>query len=256
MRRVFAVVLLLSLFAWAQSPFDGTWKIDASHAQFPQKPDTFVLQKGEYSCSTCVPKIGVKADGTDQKVAGAQEYDTLAVKPINDKAVQFTQKKDGKVVSESSETVSADGKTLTSEFKEYPPQGQPFTGRFVMTRVSPGPAGSHAISGTWKAAKIEDVSKDALTFTFKGTADGLSMKSGTGESYEATFDGKEYPVHGVRAASTVSLKKVKDNTIEETINREGKPFIVTRITAEGNTLKFVSKNQRRGTTTSFTAEKQ
>ncbi len=256
MRRIIAVILLLPLAAWAQSLFDGTWKIDASHAQFPQKPDTFVLQKGEYRCSTCVPKITVKADGTDQKVPGTKEYDTLAVKPVNDKAVQFTQKKDGKVVSESSETVSADGKTLTSEFKEYPPQGQPFTGKFMMTRISPGPAGSHAISGTWKATKMEDVSQDALTFTFKGTADGLSMKSGTGESYEAKFDDKEYPVNGVRAASTVSLKKVNDNTIEETIKREGKPFIVTRITAGGNTLKFVSKDQRRGTTTSFTAHKQ
>ncbi len=256
MRKVIAAVLLFPLFAWAQSPFDGTWKINASHAQFPQKPDTFVLQKGEYNCSTCVPKIAIKADGADQKVPGTKEYDTLAVKPVNDKTVQFTRKKDGKVVSKSSDTVSADGKTLTSEFKEYPLQGEPFVGTFTMTRVSPGPTGSHAISGSWKATKIENVSENALTFTFKGTSDGLSMKSGTGESYEAKFDGKEYPVNGERAASTVSLKKVNDNTIEETIKRDGKPIGVTLITAEGKTLKFVSKDPRRGTTTSFTADRQ
>jgi hypothetical protein len=255
MRKLIIVALLLPLFAWAQSPFDGTWKVNATHA-LSQKPDTFVLQKGEYTCSTCIPRIAVKADGNDQKVSGAKEYDSLAVKPVNDKAVQFTRKKDGKVVSESTDTVSPDGKTLTSEFKEYRSQGQPFTGKYIMTRVSPGPAGSHAISGSWKAAKVEDVSENALTFTLKGTPDGLSMKSGTGESYDAKFDGKDYPLKGDRADRTISLKKVNDTTIEETVKQDGKPFAVNRITVEGKTLKFLSKDPRRGTTTSFTADKQ
>ncbi len=254
--RKLLLVLLVPLFAWAQSPFDGTWKINVNHAQFSEKPDTFALQKGEYTCSTCTVKIAVKADGTDQKVAGAKEYDTLAVKPVSDKAVQFTRKKDGQVVSESTDTVSPDGKTLTSEFKEYPPQGQPYTGKFIMTRVSPGPAGSHSISGSWRGAKIKDVTENALTFTYKSTPNGLSMKSGTGESYEAMFDGKDYPMKGTRGGGTISLKKVNDTTIEETFKRDGKPLFINRITADGNTLKFVSKDVRRGATDTFTAEKQ
>jgi len=256
MRKLLGFVLLLPLFAWAQSPFDGTWKINLKNAQFAQKPDTFVLQKGEYTCSTCIPKIAVKADGADQKVPGAKGYDTLAVKQVNDKTVQFTRKKDGKAVGESTDTVSADGKTLTMEFKGYPPQGQPVTGKVILTRVSPGPVGAHAISGSWRTEKVENVSEHGLIFTLKSTAGGFNMKTPTGESYEAKFDGKDYPVKGDRAGGTVSLKKVNDNSIEETYKQDGKPVAVNQMTVQGKTLKVVSKDVRRDTTESFTAEKQ
>lgn len=254
--ELIAVTLLLPSFACAQSPFDGTWKINVSHAQFSDKPETFLLDNGEYRCSTCIPKVTVKADGHDQIVPGEMQYHTIAVKRLNDNAVQFTRKKDGKVVSESTDTVSPDGGTLTSEFKEYPLQGQPFSGKFIMTRVSAGPSGSHAISGSWKAAKLEDVSEDALNFTLKATPEGLEMKSGAGDSYDAKFDGKDYAVHGDRAGRTVALKKMNDTTIEETYKEDGKPIISSRMTVSGNTIKFVSKDLRRDTTESFTADKQ
>jgi hypothetical protein len=103
---------------------------------------------------------------------------------------------DGKVVSEA--TISADGNTLTWEFKDYPVEGQPVTGEEVMTRVSAGPAGSHAISGSWRTQKVE-ISEAGLTYTLKSTAGGLAMKIPPGESYDAKFDGKDYPVKGDRA---------------------------------------------------------
>jgi hypothetical protein len=53
---------------WAASPFDGTWKVDLNSAQFPEKPQIVVLQNGTFQCSTCDPKINVKADGSDQPV--------------------------------------------------------------------------------------------------------------------------------------------------------------------------------------------
>jgi hypothetical protein len=43
----------------------------------------------------------VKADGGDQKVAGHAYFDTLAVKVIDDRNVEFTTKKDGKTMAES-----------------------------------------------------------------------------------------------------------------------------------------------------------
>lgn len=256
MRKLLGIVLLLPLFAWAQSPFDGTWKVNLGSAQFSEKPDTVTLQNGEYTCSTCIPKIAVKADGADHKVPGAKGYDTIAVKQVDDKTIQSTRKKDGKIVGESTETVSADGKALTIDFKDYPPQGQPVTGKVVATRVSAGPAGAHAISGSWRTAKVENISEQGLTFSFKSTADGLSMNQPTGESYDAKFDGKDYPVKSDRAGGTISLKKVNDNTIQETYKQDGKPVNVNEMTVQGNTMKVVSKDTRRGTTMTFTAEKQ
>lgn len=80
-------------------------------------------------------------------MTGEKDYDTLAVKQVDDKTVQFTRKKPGKVVGESTEAVSPDGRTLTLEFKDYPPEGEPMSGKIVFTRAAPGPKGAHAISG-------------------------------------------------------------------------------------------------------------
>jgi hypothetical protein len=249
-------VLSLPLSASAQSPFDGTWKMNVSSTQFEEKPDIYALNNGEYTCTTCTPKIAVKADGADHKVAGEKDYDTLVVKQVDDKTVQFTRKKAGRVVSESIDTVSLDGKTLTSEFKDYPPEGQPMSGKIVFTRAAPRPKGAHAISGSWRTAKVENVSEQGLTMTLKSTSDGLSMDLPFyRESYEAKFDGKEYSVKG-ETGGTVSLKKVNDNTILETRNREGKFLARNEITVHGNTMTVVSKDVRGNTMMSFTADKQ
>jgi hypothetical protein len=256
MRKLLGLVLLLPLFAWGQTPFDGTWKVNISSAKFGQKPDVIALHNGEYTCTTCIPKVAVKADGADHKVPGAKEYDTLAVKQVDDKTVQFTQKKNGKLIGEWTDTLSPDGKTLTQEFKDYPPEGPPVTGKVVLTRVSAGHPAAHGISGSWRPEKVEDVSEQGLTFTYKSTADGLSLTTPTGQSYEAKFDGKDYPLKGDRAGGTISLKKVNANTIEETYKQDEKPVAINEMTVTGNTMKVVSKDVRRGTTMNFTAQKQ
>jgi len=76
------------------------------------KPDIFVPQNAEYTCSICIPEIAVKADGANHKVSGNKKYDSLAVKQVGDTTVLFTRQKAGKVVGESTETASPDGSTF------------------------------------------------------------------------------------------------------------------------------------------------
>ena len=38
--------------------------------QFSNTPEEYLLDNGAYHCLTCLPKVDVKADGTDQKVEG------------------------------------------------------------------------------------------------------------------------------------------------------------------------------------------
>ena len=114
-RIVLVALLLLPTVAAAQSPFDGTWKADLSSAKFAEKPETILLKSGRYVCSTCVPAIDVTADGTDQKV-GAPYFDTLAVKVVDARTVQFVYKKDGKVVQEMTSTLAADGGEVVDTF--------------------------------------------------------------------------------------------------------------------------------------------
>jgi hypothetical protein len=253
-----AVALLMPAVASAQVSIDGTWKIDVASAKFPEQPDRYLVKDGRYTCSTCVPPVDVKADGTDQQVTGSKYRDTVAVTIVDDHTVRFRSKKDGKVVSEETSTVGGDGTTLTEEFTNFPPAGEPVKGKIVSQRVDKGPAGSNALSGSWRATKAAEFSDSGVTVTFKSTPDGLSMSAPTGETYAAKFDGKDYPVKGDRGGSMVSLKRIDERTIEETTKRDNKVVGVARMTLspDGQTLNFVYDNKERGTTMSYAAKKQ
>ena len=98
MKKLLALLLLAPGMLAAQSPFDGTWLGKTDTAKFPQKPEQYVLDKSMYRCSTCVPKMDIKADGQDQKVAGSNYFNTRSVKVVDDHTVEFTDKKDGKTI--------------------------------------------------------------------------------------------------------------------------------------------------------------
>jgi hypothetical protein len=47
MKKLWLAAFLLPVVVWAaESPFNGTWRIDLSKVQFPDKPETWVLQDG------------------------------------------------------------------------------------------------------------------------------------------------------------------------------------------------------------------
>jgi hypothetical protein len=100
---------------------------------------------------------------------------------VNASSIEIIQKKDGKVMSTNTETVSADGNTLNLKFTDTTGT-KPVTGEVTSTRVSPGPAGSHAVSGSWRTSKVNTVSSNGLTVTYQGTADGLKMSDPNGNS--------------------------------------------------------------------------
>jgi len=105
---------------------------------------------------------------------------------------------------------------------------------------------------------VENVSSDQLTFTFSGQGDELTYKAGTGESYTAKLDGKDYPYNGDPGTTSVSLKQINDRTIEETDKRDGKAIYVTRMTisADGKTMTADGEDKLRGRSQKWTATKQ
>ncbi len=253
-------LLLTPVMALAQSPFDGTWKADLSKVQMPKKPDVFLLQNGMYQCKTCVPPVDIKADGQDQKVTGNKYIDTMSVTVVDDHTIEETDKKDGNVVGTSKTIIAPDGKTATFEFSDSSQTngGPPVTGKGEITRVAPGPAGSHAISGSWRTSKFTNFSDNGLTITYKLEGDTLNMTSPTGQSYSAKLDGTDAPYKGDPGTTTVSVKRLGKNTIEETHKRDGKVTSVVRlgISGTGKTMAVAVNDKLRGTTTQFVAEKQ
>lgn len=261
MKKLLLISILLPLsMGWAQSSFDGTWKADLSKLKFPTKPDVLVLKDGRYQCSTCVPtKIDIVADGHDQQVMGNPYFDTMSVKTEDSKTVDIIAKKNGKVVGKERDTVSEDGNQFTSEWTgRNDPESPEMSAKGVHTRLAKGPAGAHAISGSWRTEKATDASESLVTVTYKSIDNGLEMSQPNGSSYSAKFDGKDYPYKGDPGTSSVSLKRINDRHIEETDKLDGKVIVVADITVspDGQTITTAVHDKRAGTTFTIVSNKQ
>jgi hypothetical protein len=256
-KSLLALMLLVSATLFAQTPFDGTWVMKLDTAKLPAKPDKYTLTNNKYECLTCVPKVEVTADGTDQKVTGHPYFDTVAVHVVDASSVEIIEKKDGKVMYTDKESVSPDGKTLADKFTDNTGT-QTVTGEVTSKRVSAAPAGSHAISGAWRQEKFNTMSDNGLKVKYEGTENGLKMSDLNGNSYDAKFDGKDYPINGDPAHTMVTLKRIGNDTIEETDKRDGKVVAVYRMTisADGKSIKAEYNDKLHGTTMSFTMQKQ
>ncbi len=252
-------MLLMPMLASAQSPFNGTWKTNMNNVDWSKKPDVYVLKDGMYSCKTCVPPYDIKADGSDQKVTGHPYFDTVAIKVINDREIEETDKKNGKIVSTSTTTVSPDGNTLTFQFSDSSnTSGAPVTGKGEAVRAAKGPAGSSPISGSWRMSKMENLSDNGLTVTYKVTADEIAMSNPTGQTYTAKLDGTDAPMKGDPGVTSVSVKMIGKNTMEETDKRDGKDIGVFRATVQpdGKTIDASYEDKLQGRTTKWTMTKQ
>jgi hypothetical protein len=263
MKKLLFVLAFAALFTpvlAAQSAFDGTWKIDMNTADFPKKPDVFLLQNGTYECKTCTPPYAIKADGTDQPVTGHPYFDSVAIKVVSDHEIEETDKKGGKVVTTSTSTVSPDGNTVRFTFSDSSNTngGPAVTGKGEATLVEKGPAGSNRISGSWRTTKIEGLSDNATVWTYKVSGDEITMTTLTGQSYTAKLNGTEAPMKGDPGVTSVSVKMLGKDTLEETDKRDGKVIGVFKMTVanDGKSAKAVFDDKLQNRTTTSDATKQ
>jgi hypothetical protein len=255
--RIAAIALLVMLprAAWA-GPFDGTWRIDSSNARLDPKPWEQTLADGRYRCTTCDPKIDVKADGTDQKVpSGGSEPETLAVTILDARSVKLTQKRNGKLAVERVQTVSADARTMTIQYTEYPPRGGPVRVVLTHSRSGSAPTGEHAVSGFWRLEKVDVQSDNGRLITFESTMDGLIMSSPMGDSYRAKFGGPAVPVNNDPEGGTIAIKRIDANTFEETYAVRGKPRKVHRYSVHGSAMTIAATYVEQKATSIFAAER-
>lgn len=255
MKKLMLLLLAVPVLACAQSAFDGTWKADASSMNINAKPDVYVLQNGMYDCKTCVPPYKIKADGTDQKVTGHPYFDTIAIKPVDDKHVVESYSKGGKKMGENDFAISDDGKTMTMTFTDNTaPSGKAATGKAEMTRVAAGPSGSHAMSGSWQQKNFS-ANDEAMTFTIKVQGDTITVSSPMGSGYTAKLDGTDAPYKGDPGVTSVSVKKLGPNMIEETDKRDGKVIGVSKMTVNGNKMTIDNVDKLHGGTSTMVANK-
>ncbi len=120
-------------------------------------------------------------------------------------------------------------------------------------------AGDHPFSGTWKfnpskrhptppIPKSVVVHVQADADTFKLSQEGIDDKDQPFKlSYEAKYDGKDYPVAGDPDTDSVSLQRVNDREIKFTLKKTGKVVakldVVVSKDGRSTTVHFVDDSQ-------------
>jgi hypothetical protein len=244
---ILAAIFSSASVALAQARFSGTWKIDVSSIPVDRANLVWLLQNGRYRCESCIPPINVRADGKDQPTPGHQ-YDSISVQILNSRAVRLIEKKDGRIVSNELFVVSADGNSVTDRF-----------GNWIVTssRVAPGPAGAHALSGTWRTVRRGSASDRGLLISITLRRYTITMSRLTGQSYTAQLDGTRAPYKGEPGISSVSVRSLTASALEEIDYLGGRAVTSTRMTLspDGKSMQIAERDLRSSTITHFTATK-
>jgi hypothetical protein len=257
MKATSLLLLALCLFpskARSQSPFDGTWVIDTGNNEnfASEKPRVLSVADGVFREGD----RRIKADGSDQKVPANGYWDTVSVRIVDDRTVEIISKKAGKATYTETDTVSADGNTLTKVMKDTT-EAEAVTFESDSRRIAPAPVGAHAVSGSWQVFK-QSRSENSTIIKYKCTSQGFSAETPLGEKLDAKFDSRLYEMEDDPGHTMVSVKLINPRTVEQTNVRDGKiVFVVTlEVMPDGKSIHATSKSKEDGSVKAWTLHKQ
>lgn len=226
--------LLAGTLSAADDPFCGKWKLNQGKSKIAgEQMKIQDLGGNKYKITFGDISDTILADGSDQPVHFGR---TTAITPEGAKEWKMVDKKDGKVTSSMTHTLSEDGNTQTIKGTNYRPDGSTSDFAVNLKRVGSG----SGWTGTWESTDVKIGSPDeweiepyeagGLTFNTPQYHDTLSMK----------FDGNDYEEKGPNVApgSTSSGKRVNDHTLDVTDKIKGKVMDHTRfeVSPDGKTL--------------------
>jgi hypothetical protein len=218
----------------ADDPFCGKWKLNKEKSKIAgEQMKIQDLGGNKFKFTGGNDSDTVTADGTDQPIHYGR---TMSLSVEGPTSLKMVFKKDGKVISSMTHSLSADGNTQTIKGTDTKPDGT--TSDFEVTDKRVG-SGS-GWTGTWESTTVDFTSPDeweikpygahGLTFYTPAYQDTLSMN----------FDGKDYAEKGpnVPGGSVSSGKRADPHTLEVTDKIKGKVIDHTRyeVSSDGNTL--------------------
>jgi hypothetical protein len=221
MRRFYFSLVLACLLAgtlWASDdPFCGKWKLNMEKSKFVGEQTKIQdLGGNKYKWTSGNVSDTITYDGTDQPVHFGQ---TISMAPEGPNTWRMVIKKDGRVISSMTHTISDDGKTQTIKGTGTKPDGTTSEFNAVWKRVGSG----SGWGGTWESTDVKFTSPDEYDIEpYEG--DGLSFKTPAYQDVlSMKFDGKDYEEKGpdVAPGSTSSGKRVNAHTLEVTDKVKG-----------------------------------
>ena len=217
----------------ADAPYVGKWKMNPAKSDFGESTVTYEQMPGGVTKATMDGQsYTFKTDGKENPTPWGM---TIAVKAIDGKTWEMTDRANGKVINTSTLKLSADDKTMTMASKRVKANGETTNDSMTLQRVSGGPG----LPGKWKMKNLNSSAPSTLELSSKG-ADSLVLKMDEKNVCDARFDGKDYPASGPVWPSgwTCVIAKSGTNGFDVTWKKDGKPMYKATSTAspDGKTL--------------------
>jgi len=234
---LFALLGAASLVG-AENPFAGAWKLNQAKSHLTGNTVKFA-DAGSGAISTIAGPISYTFK-TDGKAYPIGLGFTVAWKQLDANAWEATWKKAEKVVGVDTWKLSPDGKTMNVESKGTKPNGESFDDTTVYQRI----AGQSGLLGTWKSTEVKMSLGGFVEIKASGT-DGLTLNIPDDQiTFDAKFDGKDYPVTGptVGDGVTVALTRTGPRSLKILMKGNGEPISTDtlNLSADGKTLTDVS----------------
>jgi hypothetical protein len=239
-RRVAASVLagLLGLGASTaamafDSPFAGTWTMDMAKSKVTGDTFTYTKTATGYAFSNGGPVSYTFAlDGQDYPTIPSRSVACTDTAPTS---IVCIFKASGKIIGSSSDTLSADGTRVTTDYTAYRPDGTTTHEEDVSVRVSGGPG----FAGVWKDESAKFTPSAWVISTPTATTFQMSRPRAKSSVAGAT-DGTPSPMMGpnIPPGATNSVLATSPTTWSYTIMLQGKVYTkgVMSVSDDGKTL--------------------
>ena len=228
------VGLLAGVLCAADDPFCGKWKLNLEKTKFSgEQMKIQDLGGNKYTITFGNVSDTITADGTDQP---DRFGNTTSIAPEGSNAWKMVIKKDGRVISSMTHTLSADGKTQTIQGTSNKPDGTTSDFNVHLKRLGSG----SGWGGTWESTDVKFTSPDEWEIVAYGS-DGLTFNTAAyKDTLSLKFDGKDYEEKGPNVApgSTSSGKRADAHTLDVTDKVKGEVMDHTKfeVSADGKTL--------------------
>jgi hypothetical protein len=232
------VALFTCSIAWADSPFDGIWQLNAAKSQLAG--DTMSFEDaggGTLKFTDSDQSYSFKPDGS----SFTTPLGTERTFQKTGEGYTTTNKKKGLLISTGTWKLSGDGNTLVVESKGTKPNGDTFDNMTTYVRTAPGTG----LIGSWKSTKVKLSNPNSLTVQSNGDEVTLSL-SAIKATCHAKWDGKDYPATGptVPDGITLALSKSGPDSFKLVQKSKGKVLTIIHyhVAADGKTMTTKGTN--------------
>jgi hypothetical protein len=138
---------------------------------------------------------------------------------------------------------------------------KPVTGSILFERLGEVVAGAHALSGSWRASRMLDLSASGRTVTFEDVDNGLIMRASDGRSFDNTFGdrgGETAPLHGYLDGAMVWVSRRAPHKLQINRSQNGTlvEFTIGTVSADGQQLELSQLDELCQAKTTWVLRKQ